>query len=425
MSFDGPFNMRPSSLSRTLYCTASIPLSNSLVATGKIEKDQTSPWAAEGIVSHLVRENCLRLGFEPHDFLGLSFSVRGGFVIKVDETMVDSLYDGIDWLRSQADEIHVEEEVSLDHWLPGHKGTVDAWFLRKNWLGVSDHKYGMRIVSAKDHEQQMAYGLALWEKLGRPEIEGLLINIDQPRAFGGREWLPAEFQDDDDEDPGRGMKFATVPLDELLQFGNTLRDAYNDVATGAVKYAPSPSRCVFCPAREANGKTAYAGCRAFNNWMNGMLLGAMEGPDGPAFPVPFEVDPEYRFKIVQHRNQIKKWIDSLKTASLDAAMSGYPDPGSKLVKESGGNRFYTSNAEAILVSSLGEGAFKPRELIGIPDAEKLLKPRKRYDGDPDAWEKLNTAIERPPAKIGLAPISDKREAYDPAFEEFEDLDDLD
>jgi hypothetical protein len=422
----------PSASARWMTCTASVRFVEELRFGGKVPEDESSPWAAEGTVAHQIRAESLELGLDPHDFVG-QFLHADGHTFQVTEEMAEYLLPGIDWVREQSDELHIETRVDLSSWLPGQFGTIDAGWLNTTsilTLGVSDLKFGMMWVGAEANPQQMIYLLGLWDHLGRPEVERCLINIDQPRAFGNSE-IPEElrnvvqYNDEDEDISETGMKFWSLSFDDLLKFGERLRHVYNDIMTGQTKFAPSVKACTYCPARDANAKSGYLGCPAYNQWMMDIMLGAIDfrNPYGPEMPDPVTFDAAKRYQIVRNSKAFIKWLGQLYGASMDAALAGNPDPGSKAVIGRRGHRFYKDEeaAKRVMVGAVGRAAFKPRTLIGITEAEKLLKPGRKKQGHPKAWVALQELLDQPAGKPVLVAVDDERQAIMPDDDEFDDL----
>ncbi len=423
--------LSPSACVRWSNCTASVRFVETLRASGTVPEDSATEWAAEGTVAHEVREMCLSDGYEPHDFIG-HWLTADGYTFQVTQKMADYLNPGIDWVREQSSDLLIEHKIDLSPWLPAQFGTLDAgWFSTTAMgrvLGLSDLKFGMMAVSAEENEQQMLYLLGLWHKLGRPDFDFGLINIDQPRAFG-----PGEMPEDlralieaqgEDADLGAGMKFWTITQAQMIEFGDHIRNVYNDIVTGRTKFAPSVKACTYCPAREANPKKGYLGCDAFNQWMMDIMLGVVDfrRPFGNEMPDAVEFSTAKRYEIVRNSKTFIKWLGSLYGASMEAAMLGNPDPGSKLVLGRKGNRVYGDKAavEQVLVNAMGVDAYKPLELVGITDAQDILKPGKKKKGNPEAWAALEALVTQAPAKPVLVPETDERPAYAPAVYELDD-----
>lgn len=422
----------PSSADRTMVCTASVPLIEQLIRAGELREsdldgDKTehisedaifelegsayqdvilnpesdvNSFTAEGTIMHSVREICLDLGLEPHDFLGLTMSYHG-FSFELDDSMLDRLVAGIDWIREHTDSPLLEVRVDLSPWWPEQFGTCDAGWVSKNTLFISDYKDGIGIpVSAEGNRQLRIYALGVWHKLGRPAVKKVIINIDQPRAGG--------------------MKFWEITLDELLEFGEEMIRVYNRVQSGNVEFVPTRGGCQWCPVR----KTAR-GCAAHNRFHAQMLgLGFLDPTVQPTFIDPEQMPRALRFYISSHAADIKKWLTELHQQSLNAALSGDPDPGSKAIEGSMGHRYFTDPeaAEGLLVATLGSDAFVPRKLIGFTEIDNKLKPGRKKVGNPEVYESLAEITSRPEGKPKLVPADHPKPEYVKfTADEFDDL----
>ena len=136
------------------------------------------------------------------------------------------------------------------------------------------------------------------------------------------------------------------------------------------------------------------------------------------------ITPERRWNIVRHAKDIREWLAKLHEDSLNDALAGNPDPGSKAVEGDLGDRYFTDQEapKRILVGALGRHAFKPRQIIGITDIEKHLKPGKKKPGNPTAWEALLTLVDRPAGKPKLVPEDHPKPALASVMDDFDDLD---
>jgi len=396
----------PSGADRWMTCTASVELLDELSRTGVIAEDRTSVYAAEGTVAHEVRELCLDLGLDPFEFVGLTFNADG-MDFEITDEMADHLVTGLDWVREQSDDFDVEIRVNLDRWLPGQFGTMDTGWINpsQSVLGVSDHKYGAGVpVDAENNRQMRLYALGFWDFKGQPKVENVLMNIDQPRAGG--------------------MKFWEIPLSDLLAFGDEVSEVYAAIQSGNTNFEPSEKACKWCLAREPNIPKGYTGCPAYNQQMTDLFCGQFDDiDDEPSFPDPDELTPARRWYIVSHSKTAGKWLASLHQASLDAAIAGVPDPGSKAVIGQRGNRCFTDpeKVEGLLTRAIGTQAFKPRQLIGITDVEKFIKPGKRKPGHPKTWDALQPLIDQSDGKPMLVSADDARPAIQPLVDMFDDL----
>ncbi len=407
--------LSPSSCDRWSTCTASVGLIEELRSTGRIPERDSSEYAAEGTVAHEVRELSLELGLEPHHFVGTIMSADG-FTFAVDDTMADHLQTGIDWVRQHTSAPDVEIRVDLSPWLPGQFGTCDTGWIETQWfydtdtqvqsaetvLTISDLKYGAgEPVDAVGNRQMRLYALGYWHFKGRPNVRSVLMNIDQPRAGG--------------------MKFWEISLDELIAFGEEMAAVYARVVADDVEFAPSQKACRWCPVKDLP-----EGCAARNKWLLDMFVEEFDDLE-PAQPRLLDretIGPEKRWHIVKHAAEIRAWLAKLHDDCLRAAMDGNPDPGSKAIIGDLGNRYFVDakKAEALLVDALGDDAYKPRDLIGITDIEKKVKPGRKKPGHPETWKALQALLDRPPGKPKLVPADHPHPAMRPIADEFDDLD---
>ena len=434
----------PSGADRWMCCSASVPLIDRLLAAGELkesdlEDDQreqvtedelleqhidgysdvvldptreTTSYAAEGTAMHYVREMCLTFpDLSPLDFAG-DVIEADGYQIEVTEDMADKIVPGIDWIREHVETPETEGRVDLSFLMPGQFGTCDAYWLVKvktpkgqtgNWydLYVSDLKFGAgEPVDAEGNRQLRLYALGAWHKLGRPQIRNVIMNIDQPRAGG--------------------MKFWEIPFSELLEFAEEVKRVYTRIEAGDVEFAPSLKGCRWCPVRKLP-----RGCAAFNQWNLWMLGRAVMDPSRePVFEDPAQMSRALRYHIVKHAPGIRQWLAKLHEESLNAALSGDPDPGSKAVQGDAGRRYFTDTARAaeIVEGALGDAAYT-KKLIGFTEIDSLMKPGRKKLGFPVEYEELQQLVDRPAPKAKLVPADHPKPAYQTVDDD--DFDDLD
>lgn len=398
--------MGPSGADRWMTCTSSVALIARLRAEGKlvVEGDEDGDeYSAEGTAVHDIRARCLEEGLDPYDFVGKTIR-EGRHEFEFTEEMAERLTPGIDWLRERLDEIEVELRVRLDPWMPNQFGTLDSGGFFDGTLVICDYKNGIgEPVDAVDNRQLRLYALGYWHRIGRPQVQRILIVIDQPRAGG--------------------MKFWEITINELLAFGREASDAFLAIKTGNTEFKPSRKACRWCPAKET-----AEGCPAYTRWMLDIFLGAFDKAmlliGDVELPDPDLITPEKRWFVVQNRDLAKKWLEKLYADSLAAGEAGNPDPGSKVILGRRGDRFLRDEklAEKILFDALGIDAYKPTQLIGITDIEKALKPTRRKPGHPEAWERIQELIDRDEGKPTVVSVNDPRPALMDMDAEFEDLD---
>lgn len=367
------------------------------------DRDTTS-YAAEGNVMHSIQADCLDFAMDPYWYVGRTVEADG-FKFEITEDMVDHLVPGIDWINELTNNPCVEQKVDLSEWLPGNHGYCDTYWVTDDTLYVSDLKFGQGDpVRVEGNRQLRLYALGAWAALGKPAIKKVTLNINQPRAGG--------------------MKFWTITFDELMEFGEECRRIYDRIQRNDVEFVPTTLGCKYCPVRKAK-----RGCAAFNQWHLWMIGAAVMDPSNPEprFKDPAQMPRALRYYIVQHAASIRSWLAKLHEESLNAAIEGDPDPGSKAIMGSGGRRYFTDEeaAKRIVESALGDRAFN-KKLIGFTEIDKLMKPGKRKQGFPEQYEELLKVVGLPDGKPKLVPSDHPGPVYVHSVEDdFEDqVDDL-
>ena len=103
---------------------------------------------------------------------------------------------------------------------------------------------------------------------------------------------------------------------------------------------------------------------------------------------------------------VESWCRAVRSETERRLLAGEDVPGWKLVRGRASARSWTDAgcAVAVLQRELGDAAFKPREVVSPPAAEKLLKK------NPGAWQQLLPWIEQKEGPSSVAPVSDPRPA---------------
>jgi hypothetical protein len=210
--------------------------------------------ADEGTAAHLIREMCLEVGLDSHDFIGTPVEVNG-VIYMCDEDMADALQPGIDRIREFPGKMIIESRVDIthitgenDHGEP-QRGTLDCAVIPGPDDGdeaiQSDLKYGKGIpVQAVGNTQQIIYFDALWEQIKdtHPHIKRVRIIIDQPRnGRGGGEWV--------------------ISIDELREKAVEIAERAKLTFDPDAPCTPSKEGCLWCPAARMEGA-----CPEYEAW---------------------------------------------------------------------------------------------------------------------------------------------------------------
>lgn len=385
------FRRRPSDAARWTRCPGSLAFTQNYPNT-------STSFADEGTVAHWVREECLNLGFDAYDYIGAQMKLNG-VTWTVDHEMADNLQFGIDELRSFEGKLFVEQHidttalVGLDADGKPQGGTLDAIVVgEKLWI-QSDLKYGAgQPVQAVDNDQQLVYLHSFWHTVGRhiSDAKDFLIIIDQPRhAAGGGYW--------------------PVTLDQLLEYGDSLKRCAKATEKPNAPLIPGEKQCLFCPAANVPGRPG--GCPAHHEANAKLIdmkfedLDEMEELGLDWQPPALEtLSAERRAHIVRQKSSIEKWLEKLHADELATRISSGPAHGLKAVA---GRRPAQKWRDDRTAEAYLEQQVKNREkiftqkLISPSQSEKLLGLKKD--------QRLPSAlVDRGEPKPVLVPEADKR-----------------
>ena len=355
-----------SSSARWLVCTPSARLE-------AMFPDEQSPYAAEGTVAHDLAEAILRHKIEGKKAPKLDdYSTE---MIEAVNRYVDICEEKVNEARARSSDAEALIEARLDfsRWVPEGFGTGDMVIVADGVLEVIDLKYGKGVpVSAVENTQMRLYALGAYDvNEFLYDIKTVRMTIVQPR-------LDSVSTDE-------------MALEELLDWGEEIKPIAQRAFNGEGECTPC-DYCNFCKARHT--------CRALSNtcldtfYKNGGKLNQLL------------TDSEVS-DILAMKDLITKWIKGVYDFAYEKALSGEKQwPGYKLVE--GTSRRTITDPEAAAKTLLDNGykeedIFKPRELEGITNLQKVL-------GKKGVTEYLEAYIDKPEGKPTLVPDSDKRPA---------------
>ncbi len=363
--------------------------------------DTSSEFAAEGTVAHEIAAKCLDSGLDPAALIGKEFAVDG-FNFVVDQSMADHVKDYMSLVREYAEggRLLVEQRVGIGH-LTGEEGaggTSDVIIIKGGEIIVMDLKYGMGVrVDAGNNPQLMMYALgALNEYDVVGDFDTVTMVIHQPRLNHVSEY--------------------SIPVEELLAFGDVVVDAANKVRSPGAALAPGEKQCKFCKAK--------ASCPALRAEMAEVVGGASDLSEF-ADLVPQEVTSEtsdnYLPIAMSKVDMVEQWCKAVRAETERRLLAGQPVTGYKLVQGRTGNRDWK---DPKVVEEMMKKTFRMRDdqvydfkLISPTKAEKAFKE------NPKRWANLQEQIVRSEGKPSVAPATDKRPAMDikPVMDDFRDL----
>ena len=355
-----------SSSARWLICTPSARLE-------AMFPDEQSPYAAEGTVAHDLAESILCHKLEGKKAPKLDdYSTE---MIEAVNRYVDICEEKMNEARARSSDAEVMIEAKLDfsRWVPEGFGTGDMVIVADGILEVIDLKYGKGVpVSAVENTQMRLYALGAYDvNEFLYDVKTVRMTIVQPR-------LDSVSTDE-------------LSVEELLDWGDGIKPIAQRAWEGIGECTPC-DYCNFCKARHTCRALADTCLTAFykDGGKLNQLLTDQEVSD-----------------ILAMKDLITKWIKGVYDFAYEKALSGEKQwPGYKLVE--GTSRRTITDPEAAAKTLLDNGykeedIFKPRELEGITNLQKVL-------GKKGVSEYLEAYIDKPEGKPTLVPESDKRPA---------------
>lgn len=378
--------LSPSSASRWLSCTPSARLEMQY-------PDKAGDYAKEGTLAHEFGE--LRLKRYSGEIDNLEWTERTSELVK-DSLYSESLeeyagnYADFVWekyllaQKTTSDAVlHIEEKIDLTAYVPEGFGTGDAVILADGTMEIIDLKYGKGVqVSAVENKQMMLYALGALDMFGfMYAIHTVRMTIYQPRLDNVSEW--------------------EMPVEELLMWGmNELAPRAKMAFAGEGSFNPG-KHCQFCRAK--------AQCRALAE--KNMEIAQHEFDDASLLS-----DAEIS-KVLEQMDIFRNWMSAVEEYALQAALNGKTFPGFKLV-EGRSNRKYVD--EKKVADRLIENGYKsdliyePAKLKTITAMEKLVT-KKAFTAI------LGDLIIKPQGKPTLVPVSDKRQEWNSAENDFKNV----
>lgn len=370
----------PSAAHRWINCPGSVALSE------KCPAPKSSTYAEEGTVAHSLTELKLRkyLG----ELRGAAYTPRlkkiqsseyyNNEMEEATDFYVDAVLERLAAAGSDA-ELLVEQQFSLNKWVPESFGTSDAVVIGGNAIEVIDLKYGKGVrVDATGNPQLRLYGLGAAELFGDLyDFENVRETIIQPRLDH--------------------VSTEEIALDDLRAWATEIVAPAARLAMDGAEIWNAGEWCRFCPAK------AVCRARAETN----LELAKHE------FKAPPLLTDEEIGEILKKAEELEKWAADVAAYALDQALAGKHFDGWKLV-EGRSVRKYADDikvAETLKAAGFDEAMLYERKLYGITAMEKIVGKKK-------LTETLGELIVKPAGRPTLVPESDKREAIETAAADF-------
>lgn len=270
-------------------------------------------------------------------------------------------------------EVLTEVPLDLTAYVPEGYGTADAVIVGDGVLYVIDYKYGKGVsVSAENNPQMMLYALGVLDIYGMVyNIESVNMTIYQPRLGN--------------------ISVSEISVSELQKWAEEVLKPTAAKAFAGEGEMVTGAHCRFCRASAVCRQQALESAGLFER------LSAKDNSTLTSSEVA---------AVLSDKDKIAAWLKSVEDYALKQALAGEEIVGFKLVAGRSVRRY--SDADAVEERLIEKGydkalIYKPRELIGISEMEKLLKKT-------NFMAVLGDLIVKPEGKPTLVPDSDARPA---------------
>lgn len=379
-----------SSASRWLVCTASPRYEEQF-------PESTSEYAEEGRLAHSICE----LKVIKHFTTALTqrqFTTRLNKLKKdpkyqpemdkTSDTYIEILsekamcYDKIPYIVA-------EVRVEFSGYVPEGFGTCDCVMIGGDLLTIVDYKHGKGVpVSAENNPQMRLYALGALKKytaIYGDTIKNVSMNIVQPRI-----------QDD--------VSTEVISVDELRAWGESIKTVAQKAFAGFGEFIPG-EHCRFC-----RGK---AQCKARASINTALEEFKDFAPESKADPGQNTLTDAEIGDLLIRGAELVSWYKDLEEYALASLLDGKEIPGWKAVAGRSNRTFTDQDAaiQAVIAAGYDEALVYDRKPKTLTELEKLM-------GKADFAKKIGQFVVKPVGKPTLAPMSDKREPYNPAASDF-------
>ena len=335
--------------------------------------DQETSFANEGTLAHEVAEAVASGRNLPEN------KEKDGIAEGVTKEMIECAKEYAAYIEEQKKSndaiVLLEQRVDFSPWVPDGFGTCDCIIIQEETLTIIDYKYGQGVmVSAQDNPQMKLYALGAMNDYGiAMDVKKIELHIFQPRL--------------------NNISTDSLTVDELMEWAEkTVKPVAEKAVKGKGKYAPG-EHCRFC---QHGGK-----CRALTKLCTEYLE-----THGLRVSLPV-LAPHEVADVLRMEPMVTLWLKKVKEQALTTLMDGGELPGYKLVEGRIGNRKWKDEGEvaATLAPLYSKEEYTETRLLSPSQMDKAIGKKK-------VAELLEGLIERAPGAPTIAPISDKRPAYD-------------
>lgn len=371
----------PSQIAQILACPGSARAQRGL-------PDDSSYDSRLGTAAHTLLANCLGQERDAAFFVGDQILVDDE-AFSVTEEMADAVQVCVDYVRSTPGEDPLlEHRVEIPYLNTFGTADVIKYDPPGRTLYVIDYKHGAGVfVSGEDNAQLKAYGLGAWGEYSDQDVDRVVTVIVQPRMdnISVATYAPAQL------------------IDWAKRIAPVLDRARNDPDAPR---APGPAQCQFCRAKATCPEVRDLVVDTTDIVFEDLAAAPDRGAELAAML------PKLRL--------IEDWCSAVAADAHRHLMSGKAIPGYKLVSGRRGPRVWSDPAKA---EELMRDKFRllrddmyVQRVVSPPAAEALLAQT-----SPRRWKQLVPLITQSPARVAVAPESDKRPALKVAPLQFDNL----
>ena len=385
-----------SSASRWLNCTAAPRFEEQF-------PEKTSEYAEEGRLAHAICELKVIKKFTtqltPRTYTTRLNKLKKDPLYQDEMDKTSDIY--IEHLTERAmtydstPSVAVEVQVDFSEYVPEGFGTCDCVMIGGDTLDITDYKHGKGVpVSAEDNPQMRLYALGALKRYAPiygNSIKRVRMTIEQPRL-----------QDEPSTE--------TITVEDLRTWGESIKPTAAKAYMGLGDFCPG-EHCRFCRGKaqcraRANSNTAL---EEFKDCV------PQNGEKPPLFGQGVLTDEEIGDLLVRGK-ELVAWYKDLEEYALNALLNGGTIPGWKCVAGRSNRTFTDQDAAiaAVLAAGYNEALVFERKPKTLTELEKLM-------GKAEFADKLGAYVVKPLGKPTLAPMTDKREAYNPAAADFAEV----
>lgn len=382
-----------SSAHRWLVCTAA-PRYEELFP------ESTSEYAEEGRLAHAICElktlKKFTTAITPKTFTTRHNKLKKDPMYNPEMEKTSDLY--IQHLTERAMQynsmpyVAAEVQVEFSEYVPEGFGTCDNIMIGGDTICITDYKHGKGVpVSAENNPQMKLYALGALKKY-RPiygdTIKKVIMTIDQPRLS---------------ETPS----VSEITSDELYAWGESIKPVAQKAFSDFGEFVPG-EHCRFC-----RGK---AQCKARADVNSALEEFKDCVPQAKAEPGQNILTDAQIGDLLIRGAELVSWYKDLEEYALSTLLNGGEIPGWKCVAGRSLRTFTDQDAalKAVIAAGYDESLVYERKAKTLTELEKLM-------GKTEFAEKIGQFVIKPMGKPTLAPMSDRREPYNPAASDFAGL----